>query len=175
MALRSVFEYTIDLTGAATTNVELPALDLSRARALRGFLKITSAATAAGDTLDIRFQETHDQVVWDTRWRHTVQVGNSGASGTAPETETIVLLCRGYPEQANERVWEETGSGGSSDLSAGTVRNGPLARRVRRGTKIAVAPYGAVEPSHRVQFVVTSASAPVFAGSYLIEADTGDA
>src|SRR6185436_8425197 len=175
MALRSVFEYTFSLSGAGTTNVELDPIDLSRARAIRCYLKITAAATAAGDTLAVRFQETKDGIVWDTRARHTAQVGNSAASATAPETETLVILCRGYPQQSSERVWEESGSGGGTDLSAGTTRNGPMVPRRRSALGTAAQPRGGLLASHRVQFVTVQTGTVAYTGTYVIEADTGDA
>lgn len=163
MALRRVVRYPISLSGAGTTNLNLDPMSYSRAVSLVGEIIITSAATAAGDTLTVRLQETPDGVQWDTRWCHTAQVGNSGASTTAPESERVVLQCD-VPLQTAERLYEPTGSAGGTDLSAGTVRNGPLLGRRRAAT----APGGGLSASHRLQFVVAQTSAAAFTGTYTI-------
>lgn len=123
-----VVTYTLD-TGAGTKQilVTLDAYNLSRCECLELIIKLTKADTAGGDTLDVYLEETVTRAVtWDQRVHSHQFIGTMSPSTTAPEV-------RRYRVQADtvlntsDSAYETTGSAGSSDIAAGSVRHGPFA------------------------------------------------
>src|SRR5260221_9901788 len=113
--MRKIAELPFTLSGAATTETNLDPYDLSRCPVIMSQLILTSAAVGVGDTLDVRFQETPDGIQWNTRLRHTRQLGNGGATALAPVSEEIQLFTRGWPVTSVDTVVTPSGSAGGSD------------------------------------------------------------
>lgn len=151
--MRKIAEYPFQIVVAGTTNQNLDPYDLSRCPVLMSHLFVVNAATAAGDTLACRFQETADGTNWNTRIRHTAQPGNSGATLATPEQEEILLYTRGFPVTTVDTVHEPTGSLGATDIPAGSVRHGVLMGR---------RPLGA--PRYRLQLIAAGAGPISFVG-----------
>ena len=148
------------LAGAGVTITNLPPFDLSRSFENKSELIVTAAAAAAGDILDVKFQETEDGVQWNTRMRHTPQLGSSGATATSPESEVITILSLG-PLSTADAIREPTGSKGATELTAPGKIDGFLTGRL-----------GAGLPSYRVVMTVTSATAAAFTGVWFLWIDS---
>jgi len=151
-ANKNVVRYDL-ATGAATQtlNLEIP-MDLSHARALTLEVIITEAITDASDTLDIRLQDTYDGVTWNTRIRMLQMIGTLSPSATAPEYQRSVVSADVLLTTPEEN-YECTGSVGATDLTAGTVRNGPFAP-MRRTSGV-----NGRQPAHRIQVISTEGGA----------------
>lgn len=130
-----VYSKSFDLAAGATetTNYEIDG-DLSRARSLLLELVITEAQDDADDSLDVKFQDTTDRVVWNTRARFATIAGNVTVSASAPEVRRLALLTEGLAIESTEEGYEPSGSAGASELAAGAVLNGPLPARFRNST-----------------------------------------
>jgi hypothetical protein len=170
MGLRKIAEYPISVAAAGTTNQNLDAYDLSRVRAVVSELIITAAATDATDTLSVKFQETSDGVQFNTRIQHTLQVGNSAASATTPESERITLYTGAQGLDAADEIVEPTGSKSAAALGAPGVRHGPLVGRRRGGTSY----YGGAVATHRIQLVAVQTNALAFTGILILWIDSPD-
>lgn len=134
MALRNIFDYALATgAGSQTINVNVEQ-DISRAQAITIVLNLTGAATDAGDTLNVRFQETPDDgVTWDTRARFEQFLGTAVVSAAAPERRIAVLHAR-TQLQTTEEYYEPSGSAGATEIAAGTVINGPFYANLHRGS-----------------------------------------
>lgn len=156
---RKIFELPFVLTGAQTLITNFEPYDLSRGFENKSELIVTGAAAGVGDSLDVKFQETEDGVQWNTRMRHTAQLGSSGASATQPESEILTILSLG-PFVTADAIREPTGSKGASELTAPGVINGFLTgRRPLRA------------PTYRVVMIVAGGTA-VFSGTYIFWIDS---
>jgi hypothetical protein len=161
--MRKIAEYPVAIAAAGTTLVNLEPYDLSRCPVIMSYLTITAAGVGVGDTLACRFQESPDGVEWNTRIRHTAQLGNSGASASAPESEEIMLYTRGWPVSTVDTVHEPTGSAGAADIPAGSVRHGVLlGRRPLR------------QPTYRLSLIAAGAGPSAFTGTWVIWIDSTD-
>lgn len=123
---RRIFKYDLTIgPGNVTVTQNLPALDLSYAQALLIQLYLTTTLTDAADSLDFKFQDTRNGVIWNTRARADAVLGNAGASATAPVVHRLNLQNK-VDLASNEEYYIETGSTGGTELTAGSVRNGPF-------------------------------------------------
>lgn len=129
-----------------TTNLHDP-MDLSRARELKANLKVTAAAQTAGDTLDVKIQDTIDGVTWNTRGRFAAVLGNQNT--TTPYVRELVIATN-IDLQSSEKEYQTTGSQGGTELAAGTVLNGAFypPYRTAQGR----------QPNWRVVWTVTNSS-----------------
>lgn len=146
--------------GSATTNTELDAIDLSRAKSLRIEAFLTGKGSAdAGDTLDIYFQEASDDVTptWDDRAHlgdpgdTTTFDGSLTVSAAAPEKRVNQIMCVGLELPAASESYEPSGSAGGSHLAVGEVIKGLLKGKRYFG--------GAIAARHRLSFVNVDANA----------------
>jgi hypothetical protein len=135
MPSRLVFSRAFDLAAGATatSTIEVEG-DLSYAQALLLELVVTKAEDDADDNLDVRFQDTTDRVVWNTRGRFEAIVGNATVSATAPETRRLTITQAPIALEATEEGYEPSGSAGGSQPSAGAVINGPFPGKFRDAT-----------------------------------------
>jgi hypothetical protein len=148
---RNVLKYDLSIsTGTQTLVPDTGVLDLSPARALTLEAIITTANTDASDTLDIRLQDTSDGVTWNTRIRLLQMIGTLSPSATAPEYQRSVVSADVLLTTPEEN-YEPTGSVSATDLTAGTVRNGPFVPPLRTSA--------GRQPSHRIQIIATEGGA----------------
>ena len=162
MATRKVYEYDFSLSGAGTTNVELPAIDLSQMDELELEIVLATAATDAGDTLNVYLQSRGPAGIWDDR------IAVAQFLGTATDAEVRKYAVQAFGTFADtEEASEPTGSAGASHMTAGTVKNGPfppLYRNKGVGT----------ETSWRLVFDVVDADADsAFTGTVYITGNSG--
>src|SRR5438132_5977842 len=158
--------YTLNVgPGNTTTVLTCDALDISRCQAVTLEMVLTTCATDAADKLDVRFQETRDSqptpAVWDTRGYFTQVSGNQSASASAPYADQMTIS-QDVPLPSSSRNARPTGSAGGTELTAGTVRDGPFQGRLR-------STLGPV-PSHRLIAVISGDvnSNSLFVGSIKI-------
>lgn len=157
--MRKIAELPFSLSASLDQNLD--PYDLSRCPVLMSQLILTGEAVGAGDTLDVHFQETPDGIQWNSRMRHTLQLGNAGATPAAPRSEEIMLYTRGWPVASPDTVVTPSGSAGATPLPAGSVRHGVLlGRRPLRA------------PTYRVHFVVAGAGPPAFTGVWTLWVDS---
>lgn len=156
LASRNVFDYAFGPLTADTT-VSMNPYDLSHAEALVCELIVSAAATAAGDILDVRIQNTFDGTYWNTVIRFDAILGNV----TEPEIRRATVN-QVVDLASTEEQYETTDSTGATDISAGTVRNGPFPPPYKTAA--------GRQPNWRVFFDITSASAPSFTGTLKIAA-----
>lgn len=109
---------------------ELNPVDLSRAWAIMVEIKLTKADTDALDLFDVRFQETSDRVAWHTRARSIQFTGDLSPTPATPEYYRLVVN-QIVDLAATEEAYEPSGSLGASELSAGSVLNGPFPGKYR--------------------------------------------
>lgn len=175
MALRNIFDYAMATgAGSQTINVNVEQ-GIARAQAVQLVLNLTTAATDAGDTLDIRFQETPDDgVTWDTRARFDQFLGTATVSAAAPERRILLIHARTWVTQG-ESAYEPSGSAGASEIAAGTVLNGPFYAALAKGS--ASLPGQQIHGNrYRINIRVVDANSNAnFAGTIRIWADTPDA
>lgn len=166
MATRKIFDYDFSLSGAgATTNVELDALDLSRFDELELEIVLSTAATDAGDTLNVYLQSRGPSGIWDDRIATAQFLGTD----TDAEVRKYVLQQFGTFSDAEEAS-EPQGSAGGSRLTTGTVKNGSFPGPYR--TKGAG---GSTATAWRVQFVTVDADEDsAFTGTVYIHGNSGD-
>jgi hypothetical protein len=125
--------YTISIgPGNVTSTTLCDAFDLSQCQSVTGVLELTTCATDLADKLDVRFQETGDpnQIYWDTRGYWSQVSGNQSASALAPYADEFTIS-QGVPLASSSRDARPTGSAGATELTAGTVRDGPFQGRLR--------------------------------------------
>src|SRR5690348_5744899 len=126
---RMVADLPINIgTGTQTINTLLDPVDLSMAKAIEPILTLTTIATVAGTTLDVKLQMSTWQgsdgtIVWDTRGRFSAVPGNTAASATSPYQEGL-NISQDVDLTTVERAYRPTGSNGGTELAAGTVRDG---------------------------------------------------
>ena len=72
-------------SGSKTQTTNLDKLDLSRCKVIDVHVSLTTADTAALDTFDIFFDETHDGVTFDERLHSHQFTGDMTATAAAPE------------------------------------------------------------------------------------------
>lgn len=154
-------------SGAQTVNTLLDPLDLSMAKVIEVLLTLTSVATVAGSTLDVKFQmatfiDPLGNEVWDTRGRFSTVVGNQAASAAVPYQEGL-NISQDVDLTTVERAYRPTGSAGGTELAAGTVRDGDFPAFLREGL------LHTRQPNARIQMVVVDAAASFAAvGNVLI-------
>ncbi len=169
MATRKVFEYafdTGDLVGAdgGTASVELDAVDLSRFDELELEIVVDTAATEAGDTLNVYLQSRGPAGVWDDR------IATAQFTGDQADAEVRKYAVQQFGTFSDtEEASEPQGSAGGSHLTAGGVKNGPFPGPYRNkgvGT----------ETAWRLQFVVANSSTEnaAFAGAVYLSGNSGD-
>ena len=124
------YAFSLAASGTATTNVLLPLLDLSHSHSLLMEFEVTSAATAASDTLEVKLQETSNGTNFNTRARSNTVAGNATVSAAAPKIERLTVEQNG-PLMSTEERYEPSGSAGASEPTAGTVINGPFPGKYR--------------------------------------------
>lgn len=112
-------------TNSSTTNFD--SHDLSHAQALLCELSLSTIATDAGDSLDVKIQDTVDGVNWNTRVRFPLVAGNAAA----PRAYRMVVEQAVAIAQA-EQSYLDTGSTGGTEIASGSVVNGtfPGVRRI---------------------------------------------
>lgn len=127
-----VFEYAFTSAASATATVtqNFPSMDLSHAEALMLEMEITAAAAAASDTIECKLQETSNGTNWNSRARTTTIAGNATVSASAPEYVRATLN-QVVDLASTEEFYEPSGSAGASEITAGTVINGPFPGKVR--------------------------------------------
>lgn len=148
-----VFKDSFNLS-AGTTNVEFPQLDLSGRAELHCVLTVSTLDTDAGDTLDVYLQSRTDDGIWNDRVHFTQLLGNL----TGTETLEAVLQQFGTLSDDEEES-EPSGSASASRLTAGTVKNGPFPRPMRRGTVTGVAGTQMPGACWRASYVMVDADA----------------
>lgn len=157
--------------GSQTINVNCEH-DLSRARAVILDIELTAADTDAGDTLNIRFQESlNGGTTWNTRARSIQFLGTLSPSASAPETYRLVMAAD-PPLITTDAAYEPGGSAGATEILAEAVVNGPFARINRPA---AGSPPGttARNPAHRINIAVVDADSDGnFAGTLRLLVDT---
>lgn len=168
MAMRNIATYPFALAaGTAITNVELPAYDLSRARAVEMVVDLTGVGAAeAGDTLDIYLQEADDDVTptWDDRVHMPQFLGSMTVSAAAPERRIVTFACYSLVPTA-DASYEPSGSAGGSRLAAGGYIQRPL--KGRRRTSLGS------QARHRFRFEQADANAnAAFAGTVFLAIDS---
>jgi hypothetical protein len=161
MATRRIFKYPFTLA-AGTTNVELPAMDLSQFDELELEIDVDTSATDAGDTLDVYLQSRGPAGIWDDR------IATAQILGTASDNEVRKYAVQQFGTFADsEEASEPQGSAGGSHLTAGSVKNGPFPPPYRSagvGTLTA----------WRLQFVMVDADADgSFTGTVYIFGNSG--
>ena len=173
MVSRKLHDSTFDTgIGTQTINVELAPVDLSRARELLLELIVTKADTDFADTLDVKFQDTSDRLVWNTRARFTT------ITGDLPPTTATPLVKRLSVQQlvdlaATEESYTPSGSLDGSEPSAGSVINGPFPG-IFRG-QIGNAQGVGRKPNWRFSLVITDADNDAdFEGTLRVFAVTED-
>lgn len=127
-----IFDYTFVLAASATatTNVNLPTLDVSHCIALLLEFGVEAAAVAAGDNLECKFQTTTNGSTWNTRMRTNTVAGNATVSATAPEVYRLTMN-QVVDLASVEESYEPSGSAGAAEVASGTVVNGPIPGKMR--------------------------------------------
>lgn len=125
---RKIADFTLAATSSGTavkqTNT-LDPLDLSRCREIELELIITAAASAAGDLLNVKLQDSKNGgTTWNTRANLQV-AGNQAATAGNPFVKRAVIT-NAIALQSSEKVYVESGSNGGSEIAADTVVNGPF-------------------------------------------------
>lgn len=154
---RTIHDTTFTAVAATAQENLWKYLDLSRAEALSIEVQVTDAQVAAGDILSIRLEDTFDGTKWNERIRFTNVLGNA--------TEPIIMRAtvnQGLTLNSTEEMLVTSGSASGSGLTAGTVQNGPFPPLL----KTSAGP----QPTFRINYTVTSASAPSFTGTIKINA-----
>lgn len=172
---RKIHASSFTLTGAVTTYQSLNAVDLSHARELLVEIKLTTANTDAGDTLEVTLQDCSDAtfavlptgtVGWNSRAKSTTFLGTLSPSVTTPEyyrmsVQQLVDLA------ATEESYEPSGSVGATDIAVGSVVNGPFPATIK-------AALGTKETTRisnwRLRFVTAQTNAASFIGTVVIHA-----
>lgn len=154
---RTIYEATFTAV-AATVQVNLDRyLDLSCAEALYVEFQVTDAQLAAGDILSLTLEDTFDGSKWNQRIKFANVLGNA--------TEPIIqraTVNQGPVLNSTEEVLVTSGSASGSALTASTVQNGPFPGIL----KTSAGP----QPTFRLNYTVTSVSAPSFTGTVKINA-----
>jgi hypothetical protein len=150
-----VHEETFTAVAASTTSSLWKYLDLSQAEALYIELQVTDAQVAAGDILSVRIEDTFDGTKWNERVRFANVLGNI----TEPMIQRATVN-QGPVLNSTEEVLTTSGSASGSGLTAGTVQNGPFPNQLRTSA--------GPQPTFRINYTVTSASAPSFTGTIKI-------
>ena len=144
----------------ATTITEISEfMDLSNADALTLEVKVTTAATAAGDILNVSLEDTIDGSNWNTRIRFDDLLGNM----TEPEIRRATIS-QTVDLASTEEMYETTGSTSATETPEGSVVNGPFPGICRLST--------GPTPAWRIVYEVTSATAPEFTGTTTLLATT---
>lgn len=168
-ATRTIFEYDFSFVAATSgTAVEFDPHDLSRAKQLQLVLKVTTADTDAGDTLDVKIQSRNQAGVWNTRYRFKAITGDLSPSANSPELLHGVLESFG-PLRSDEESFEPSGSAGASEptvIGDGVAINGPFPPLYRTAA--------GRQATWRAMFVVTDAGTQnaSFAGTLYVAAVT---
>lgn len=167
---RLVFKYDFDTpTGSVTTNVEFDPIDISWADQLYAELYVTTADTDATDTMNVYVQSRTENGVWDDR------IAFTQVNGTTVTPKTYGATLQKFGTLADDEEESEVSSSSGTRLTAGTVKNGPFPRPLRRGQGISTVYAGSnmVLPAWRVSFVGVEASTTNadFKGTLRIYAD----
>lgn len=130
---RQIANIPLDISTAGTVNTLLDPLDLSHAKAVTLVLRMSTAATDAGDTLDVKLQTTFDDptsagAVWDTRIYPLQVTGITDVTNTYTQ---VFNLSQDVDLTTAERGYVATGSTGGAELTPGTVRDGMFPPRYR--------------------------------------------
>lgn len=159
---RKVFQYAFSLSGAGTTNVELPAMDLSQFDELELEIVFSTLATDTADTLNVYMQSRGPAGIWDDR------IAVAQLLGDATDAEVRKYSVQQFGTFADtEEASEPTGSAGASHMTAGTVKNGPFPPLYRDKTN------KTTSTSWRLQFVVVDADADsAFTGTVYISGNS---
>ncbi len=167
MPNRCVFDYAGTVT--ASTDVNLDAIDLSRADSLYMEVQLSSAPGAvSGDTCNVYLQSRGRSGVWNDRIAIDQLLGNMSSG----EVRDATLLKQATTLATTEKEGEPSGSTGASRLTAGTVRQGAFPGLYRiKGTPGQGA---GTFTAWRVDFVVVSSSAPSFPLKIRIWCDTDE-
>lgn len=135
--MRSAIIYQANFSigpGNVSQTINLDPLNLSWCKTLSGELKLTTIQTDLADKLDIKLQETRDPVApanyWDTRAYWNQVAGNTAASATAPYADHW-NVSQDVDLTSTSRNYNPTGSSTGTELTAGTVRDGPFAPTIR--------------------------------------------
>lgn len=113
-------------SGGQTITLTYDPIDLSCYSRMLGELKVTTADTDAGDTLDSVIQFTRDGSVWNS-----VAAWDQILGSMSPTEIRHVVLQQPTSEMAStEQAYEPTGSGGATALVAGSVRNSPFPGKI---------------------------------------------
>lgn len=172
---RKIHTSSFTLSGAGTTYQSLNPVDLSHTKELLVEIKLTTANTDAGDTLEVTLQDCSDatfavlptgSVGWNSRARSNTFLGTLSPSATTPEyyrmsVQQLVEL------SAIEESYEPTGSVGATEIAVGSVINGPFPATIRAAS-------GLKEvtriPNWRLRFVTAQTGTASFAGTVTIHA-----
>ncbi len=121
--------------GNSTVFMDVDLINLSWCKSLSLEMTIPSIAAAAGDSLDVKFQETRDpnRLYYDTRGRFKAVAGNTAASASTPYADQMTIS-QDVDLTAPDRNPTPTGSSTGTEIPAGTVRNGPFAPPIRGNT-----------------------------------------
>ena len=138
MALQSRLLDTIPFaTGAGNQTVIYPLWfeDISHAREVMLELILNKAQTDATDTLRIRFQDTSDNLTWNTRARFPDIMGNIVGNSSLPPSVTAPITRRMVIQQVNdlaatEKSYKPSGSADDGDLTAGSTLGGPFPGKI---------------------------------------------
>lgn len=143
---RRIFKYSFNIAASsATTTVNLNPDDLSTAKSLTWEISFSTIDTDAGDTLNVKLQDTNDGTTWNTRARFPQFTGNQ-----SPTEVWRQHILNSIPITTDDSSQEPTGSAGATELLAGLVLNGPFPGLLRTTA-------GGRLPSWRVQFVAVDA------------------
>lgn len=118
---RKTDSFSFGPSATSSTVVLHDPLDLSRARSLKLNLTVTAAASAANDTLDVKFQDTIDGITWNTRARFAAVAGNQSV---ATQYVRELVITQDVKLNSGEREYQTSGSQGGTELPAGTVMDG---------------------------------------------------
>jgi hypothetical protein len=125
--------------GNSVSYVSLNPVDLSHARELLVEIKVTTANTDAGDSLDVRLQDCSDLLAaqnptavpgWNDRARSQPFTGDMSPTTTAPEYYRMSIQ-QLVDIAATEEAYEPSGSLGGSAIPVGSVINGPFPGTLR--------------------------------------------
>lgn len=128
MAARRICKFPFSYGAGPQTALiqELNPDDLSHAIALLFVVEFTTIGTDAGDTFDLKFQDTADRTHWNTRARFAQVIGTT----TAPFAMRLNLQ-EDIAISTAEQSYTEGASGDATEIAKGTVRNGPICGFVR--------------------------------------------